>query len=474
MFSGNISQMPQPKKTNSAFRNLPSVDELLRSKAGRRIAVSAGERHAAVLARDVVAVLREQLGSGSGKELSKMKLASVAQSRLENAWFSEQLSGTRRVINATGVIIHTNLGRAALSENARHAVTEASGYCTLEYDLNTGKRGRRGGLAEKMLQELTGAESVLLVNNCAAAAFFVLTVFAAGSEVVISRGELVEIGGDFRVPDVLSQSGAVLREVGTTNRTKLADYQKAIGEETRVLLRVHPSNYRIVGFTATPSIQELAELAHKHNILFYEDIGSGALIDLSKTGLDDEPVVRASLEAGVDIVTFSGDKLLGGPQAGIIAGKAIYIDRLRSHPLCRALRLDKLAYAALEATLDAYRRDAASNEIPVQKMLSLTGDEIGLRASVFLDKLGKNKNLKFEITDGISAVGGGAAPGAQLHTKLIAVTHRNMTAPRLELALRQARPPVITRIVDDKVLIDLRTVAQDEEAELLAILEQLD
>jgi L-seryl-tRNA(Ser) seleniumtransferase len=360
-----------------------------------------------------------------------------------------------------------------LSKNARQAVADAAGYCALEYDLETGKRGRRGERAEKLLEELTGAESVLIVNNCAAAAFFVLTVFASGGEVVISRGELVEIGGDFRVPDVLSRSGAVLREVGTTNRTKLADYQKAINDTTRVLLRVHPSNYRIVGFTAAPSIKELADLAHKHEILFYEDIGSGALLDLSKVGLDDEPVVSRSLGAGVDIVTFSGDKLIGGPQAGIIAGKAVHMDRLRRHPLYRALRVDKLAYAALEATLDAYRRDAAASEVPVQRMLSLTSDEIGVRAREFIDKLHKTHKLKLELVDGVSAVGGGAAPNAELHTKLIALTHENMTAPRLELALRQSQPPVITRIVEDEVLIDLRTVTEEEEPELLAALEQL-
>jgi L-seryl-tRNA(Ser) seleniumtransferase len=465
--------MPQAKQTNAVLKNLPSVDELLRSDAGRAIAASAGERHAAAMTRDVIAALRKAATAGDAKEFSKRTLGLMARERLKNDWRIECLSGTRRVINATGVIIHTNLGRAALSENARRAISDAAGYCTLEYDLETGKRGRRGARAEKLLEQLTGAESVLLVNNCAAAAFFVLTVFAAGGEVVISRGELVEIGGDFRVPDVLSQSGATLREVGTTNRTKLADYEKAIGDKTRVLLRVHPSNYRIVGFTAAPSVNKLADLAHKHEILFYEDIGSGALIDLTEAGLADEPVVRASIDAGADVVTFSGDKLLGGPQAGIIAGKAVYIDRLRKHPLYRALRLDKLAYSALEATLDVYRRDGASSEIPVQKMLSLKSDEIGRRAERFVAGLKGKGNLRFEISDGVSAVGGGAAPSAQLHTRLIALTHENMTAPRLELTLRQSKPPIITRIVDNKVMIDLRTVTEAEESELHAVLERI-
>ena len=463
--------MPQAKRTNSILRHLPSVDELLRSKAGRAIAASAGERHAAVLVRDVVAGLREQMATPGVKERLKVELLSMAEGRLENAWQVERLAGTQRVINATGVIIHTNLGRAPLSDDARRAVAGAAGYCSLEYDLETGKRGRRGARAEKLLEELTGAESVLIVNNCAAAAFFVLTVFAAGGEVVISRGELVEIGGDFRVPDVLSQSGATLREVGTTNRTKLADYEKAINDKTRVLLRVHPSNYRIVGFTATPSVTELAALAQKRGVLFYEDIGSGALIDLAGAGLGDEPMVGASLVAGADVVTFSGDKLLGGPQAGIIAGKAEYVDRLRKHPLYRALRVDKLAYAALEATLEAYRRGAAI-DVPVQKMLSMTIDDISRRVDNFVRRLkkqtAKSADLRSEIVDGESAIGGGAAPTAHLATKLIALTHGKLSAPRLELALRQAEPPVISRILEDKVLIDLRTVAESEESELLA------
>jgi L-seryl-tRNA(Ser) seleniumtransferase len=469
--------MPAAKRTNLTLRNLPSIDELLRTVTAREIAAAAGERHAAALARQSVDTLRRELSAGSGTIGSKEELVGMSETLLENEWRAEQNAGTRRVINATGVIVHTNLGRAPLSDAARRAITDAVGYCTLEYDIATGKRGRRGARAEKLLEELTGADRVLIVNNCAAAAFFVLTDFAEGGEVIISRGELVEIGGDFRVPDVLSQSRAILREVGTTNRSKLSDYAKAINEKTRLLLRVHPSNYRIVGFTATPSIAELAALAHKHGILFYEDIGSGALIDLAPSGLADEPVVSASLTAGADIVTFSGDKLLGGPQAGIIAGKSEFIDRLRKHPLYRALRVDKLAYAALEATVEAYRRDQAASEVPVQRMLSITAVQIAERTLCFMGNLakrvGKRSDLKFEISEGESAVGGGAAPSAHLATKLIALSHQTINAPRLELALRQADPPVIARIVNDRVVIDLRTVAETEEAELLAVIADL-
>lgn len=458
------------KDVNSIMRQLPSVDELLRSQTASEIVSAAGEQHAVSLCRKTIEQIRHDLGKPSEKELSKQSLLSLSEQRLESEWRSEQLSGVRKVINATGVVIHTNLGRAPLSANARKAVGEVSGYCTLEYDIQTGKRGRRGRRAENLLAGLTGAEDVLIVNNCAAAAFFVLTAFASGGEVVISRGELVEIGGDFRVPDVLKQSRAKLHEVGTTNRTKIADYEEAINDKTRLILRVHPSNYRIVGFTAIPSVTELAELAHSKGILLYEDIGSGALIDMSGFGLGDEPVVARSISEGADIVTFSGDKLLGGPQSGIIAGKSELIARLRKHPLYRALRVDKLAYAALEATLDAYRREALS-EIPVLKMLSMSKDEIAKRVEHFAEQLEGKLNgisdLKFEILDGVSAIGGGAAPNVQLETKLLALSHPKIKTPRLEQLLRKADTPVIARIVDDKVMIDLRTVSDVEQLELL-------
>jgi L-seryl-tRNA(Ser) seleniumtransferase len=468
--------MPPAKAqtSNSVFRNLPSIDELLRLPSAQDIAAAAGDRHAAMLCRKVIGEIRRQLEKSASKDHTKQSLLALSENNLQVAWEAERISGINRVINATGVVIHTNLGRAPLSEKARQAVADGAGYCTLEYDVSTGKRGRRGHRAETLLAELTGAEDVLIVNNCAAAAFFVLTVFASGGEVVISRGELVEIGGDFRVPDVLSQSGATLHEVGTTNRTKLADYEKALNERTRLILRVHPSNYRIVGFTATPSVAELAELAHSRDLLLYEDIGSGALIDLSDLGLADEPVVSKSIADGADIVTFSGDKLLGGPQAGIIAGRKEFIAQLRKHPLYRAFRVDKIAYAALEGTLDAYRGDAAVNEIPVLRMLSRSKAEIETRverfAKQFEEKFGEFSDLKFEILDGLSAVGGGAAPAVQLKTKLLAVSHQKIKAPQLEQSLRNSMPPVITRIVDDRVVIDLRTVSEAEETELIEIL----
>lgn len=457
-------QMPT-SSPNTQLRNIPSVDEVLRSDTGRKISKSSGEKVATDLTRRFLDELRTDVTAGNAVGAGKTEFLKRVLMRMKQEWEAERRSGTRRVINATGVVIHTNLGRAPLSTDARKAVADASGYCALEYDVVTGKRGKRGRRAESLLVEMTGAEDVLIVNNCAAAAFFVLTVFAADGEVIVSRGEMVEIGGDFRVPDVLAQSGATLREVGTTNRTKLADYQKAINEETRVILRVHPSNYRIVGFTTMPTLAELSALSHDRNVLFYEDIGSGALIDLTEFGLKDEPIVRDSIAAGVDVVTFSGDKLLGGPQSGIIAGRAKVIERLRKHPLYRALRVGKTVYAALEATLDAYRR-SAYDEIPVLRMLRMTKEEIGERAEKFVAE-SQISDLRFEIIDGHSAIGGGAAPNVQLETRLIAISHARMSASKLEFKLRQNDVPIVTRIVDDHVVFDLRTVSEEDEVILI-------
>ena len=461
----------------SVFGLLPSIDELLSTKAVIAMIAELGRTRTLFLTRQALDSIRGDMRENSEppfnrlEELTREILLEEAIRRLKDAMRTERTSGLRRVINATGVVIHTNLGRAPLSENAKRAIAEAAGYCTLEYDIETGKRGPRGRKTEQLLIELTGAEDVLIVNNCAAAAFFVLTAFASGGEVVISRGELVEIGGDFRVPDVLTQSGASLREVGTTNRTKLADYEKAISANTRMILRVHPSNYRIVGFTTMPTAAELSALAKKHDLIFYEDIGSGALLHLSSIGIAGEPVVADSIAAGVDVVTFSGDKLLGGPQAGIIAGKSDLISKLRRHPLYRALRVDKITYAALEATLEIHRRGNALNEIPTLQMLSMSRDDVAVRAAQFVEKLrnnlGEKSDLKFEVIDGDSATGGGAAPDAKLETKLIALMHKSLSASVLEHKLRFAETSVITRIVDDRVLIDLRTVSETEESGLL-------
>ena len=319
---------------------------------------AAGNERASSIAREVIDKMRADVTAGSLPDRASM--LEKAEALLESEWTRSRRRAQQRVVNATGVIIHTNLGRSPLSEAAAKAVLDvAGGYSTTELDLESGKRGQRGGFSEELVCQLTGAEAALIVNNCAAAAFLVLTVFATGGEVIISRGELVEIGGDFRIPDVLEQSGARLREVGTTNRTKLADYEKAIGDNTRLVLRVHPSNYRVIGFTSAPTMLQLAELADSRGLLIYEDAGSGALLSMEGSGIRNEPIVGESLASGADIVTFSGDKLLGGPQCGIIVGKRDLIESLRKHSLYRTLRVDKLVYAALQATLDSYLRKAS-------------------------------------------------------------------------------------------------------------------
>jgi len=454
------------------LRELPSIDELLRSATGVSLLPLAGPSRLTVLARAAVEELRGEILAGTGENAD---ISERCELRLGELWQRSQRDAVQRVINATGVIIHTNLGRAPYSDAAKRAVSEVAAlYCTLEYDIETGNRGHRGSHAEAMIAELTGAEAAVIVNNCAAAAFLVLSVFASGGEVIVSRGELVEIGGDFRVPDVLVQSGATLREVGTTNRTKTADYEQAIGEQTRLILRVHPSNYRIVGFTAMPSVSELADLSHKNGVLLYEDIGSGALIDLSKYGLADEPIVADSIRDGADIVSFSGDKLLGGPQSGIIAGRRELIDRVRKHPLYRALRVDKLAYAALEATLGAYQRETALEEIPVLRMITVSKEAVRERtvkfAALLRSRVGEISDLRIEISDGRSAVGGGAAPLVQPETVVLSISHSRLSADELGATLRTAKPPVIGRIEDDRVLLDLRTVDVAEEEELLVAL----
>lgn len=474
-----------PEQTASRLkllRALPSVDALLRTEVARALKTSLGAQHLTRRARAVTDELRADLLAGAptiasaNGDYSREALLREAARRLERACTGEASSGLRHVINASGVILHTNLGRAPLSAAARRAVAdEAARYCTLEYDLETGERGRRGARVEKLLVELTGAEAALVVNNCAAAALLVLTVLAQGGETIISRGELVEIGGDFRVPDVMAQSGTLLKEVGTTNRTRLSDYRRAITEQTRLLMRVHPSNYRIVGFTAAPALTELAGLAHTLGLPLYEDAGSGALRDLSRFGLTGEPVISASIRDGADVISFSGDKLLGAAQAGLIVGRHEIIERLRKHPLYRALRTDKLTLAALEATLDAHRREALL-EIPMLRMLALTAEEITRRARSFTAKLRRQTAphaLRHEIIKGESAIGGGSAPTTHPSTTLIALTHETLSPEALEDSLRRSQTPVIARIAEGKVLLDLRTVAEDEEADLLAALRAL-
>src|SRR3989441_3717712 len=371
--------MAMIRSTNDLLRELPSIDSLLRTTTALSLQPLIGAKHLGALARRVTDEFRHEILADSNLErsfaggdggFSRDSLLEEAERCLAAIHEQESIRGLSHVINATGVILHTNLGRASLSDAARRAMLEAAGYCNLEFDLLTGTRGRRGARAEDLLANITGAESALVVNNCASAALLVLTVLAGDGETIVSPGELVEIGGDFRVPDVMSQSGTHMIEVGTTNRTRLSDYRKVVSANTRLLIRVHTSNYRIVGFTKTPTLGELAALANDHGLMLYEDSGSGALMDFSEYGIEGEPVIRASIEAGADAVSFSGDKLLGGPQAGCVVGRAATIERMRSHPLYRALRADKLRLAALEATLETYARDASVNELPTHRAKS--------------------------------------------------------------------------------------------------------
>jgi L-seryl-tRNA(Ser) seleniumtransferase len=456
---------------NQLLRALPSVDGLLRTETAQSIRKSAGAEQATILARAVIDGLRAQILAGSletGDGDATAAISVQAERRLTALHRQQIARGVRRVINATGVILHTNLGRAALSEAARQAAVEASAYCNLEFDLNSGSRGRRGARAEDLLATLTGTEAALVVNNCAAAALLVLTGLARDGETIVSRGELVEIGGDFRVPEVMAQSGTRMIEVGTTNRTKLIDYQNAITPDTRLIMRVHTSNYRIVGFTKTPDLKELASLAHERGLLLYEDAGSGALIDFTPFAIDGEPIIRESFDAGVDIISFSGDKLLGGPQAGLLVGRAEIIASLRKHSLYRALRADKLRIAALEATLEAYARNATTSELPTHQMISTSFDELKFRVTNFLELLQRSNlaTVRVEMIEGESAIGGGAAPTSRLRSPLISITHANHSANQIEEELRRSNPPVIARIEDDRVLLDLRTVATPDEPSL--------
>lgn len=462
--------MGNPRAADRAadLRLLPSTDDVMNAPAIREMLSSIGPRRLTSLARTAIESIRREVYENGQTAYSKENLLDAACKRVNDLWLSRRETRLRKVINATGVVIHTNLGRAPLSDTAIQAIRDAAAYCNLEYDVVSGKRGKRGSYVEDLLTELTGAEAALVVNNCAAAALLVLSVFGAGGEVIVSRGELVEIGGDFRIPDVLTQSGAVLKEIGTTNRTKLSDYEKAIGPNTQLVLRVHPSNYRIVGFTETPSLAALADLAHRREILLYEDAGSGALIDLGQFGLD-EPMISSSLADGADIVTFSGDKLLGGVQAGLIVGRRSLIEELRKHPLYRALRVDKLIYAALEATIESYLRGDEGETVPVLRMLGMTRDEIEERSRHFVDSLRTTMNSAgdVEIISGESVIGGGAAPGVRRETALVALKHSIRSAADIEQSLRSADTPVIARIENDRVLIDLRTVHESDEPELI-------
>jgi L-seryl-tRNA(Ser) seleniumtransferase len=459
------------KDLSARLRELPSVDLLLSRPRMLALAKTAGHGIVTQAARSVLDDVRAQLKSDPADSIVP-DLAGM-ESRIAAQVEAMLAPSLRRVINATGVILHTNLGRAPLSPEAAARIAEtATRYSNLEYDLPSGERGKRDVHTARLLAEVVGAKSSIVVNNNAAAVFLVLQTLAKGAEVIVSRGELIEIGDGFRIPDIMAESGAILREVGTTNRTRIRDYERAINERTRLLLRVHPSNFRITGFTERPSLEELVALGRRHQLPVFEDLGSGCLADLTASGVA-EPVARASCDAGVSIVSFSGDKLLGGPQAGIIAGDRELVERLRRNPLFRALRVDKLTIAALEVTLKAYHR-GAYDEIPALRMICMRADEIDRRAAHLAGHLRSAlpSDSGIEIRPGFSVIGGGSTPDQQFPTHLIAITSPRHSSTQLEERLRRPEHgiPVIARIEDDRLLLDLRTVSADEEPALAAAL----
>jgi L-seryl-tRNA(Ser) seleniumtransferase len=466
------------KRTISAeqaelLRQIPSVDELLGQPRLAALSERVDRNLVVEVARAVLADLRGRIVGDLNWTALGLSAASVEE--LISAEVERILSRSLQpVINATGVILHTNLGRAPLTEAAvdefRRTATQ---YSNLEYDLEAGARGKRDVHTGELLTRLTGAEAGIVVNNCAAAVLVTLAALARGSEVIVSRGELIEIGDGFRIPEIMEQSGAILREVGTTNRTRLADYENAINEKTRLLLRVHPSNFKVTGFTDKPSLEELVALSERSGLPLVEDLGSGCLVDLSEYGVS-EPTVRQSIVAGVSVVMFSGDKLLGGPQAGIIAGKKELIARIRRFPLFRALRVDKLTIAVLEATLGAYLR-AAWNEVPAIRMIRATPQELKRRAENFIRELRPELPLdevEIEIADGSSLAGGGSTPSQTLPTKIIRIASVRYSATKLEQRLRRAPAgaSVIARVEDDRLILDLRTVFPEQEPLLIKTL----
>jgi L-seryl-tRNA(Ser) seleniumtransferase len=451
------------------LRQIPAVNELLNRSALKELEARVGRRLVVECTRRVLERLRAQIIAGSHSGVS---LAALEQEIVSAAEAAARFS-LRPVINASGVILHTNLGRAPLARAAlEHLAEVADRYSNLEYDLEAGERGKRDVHTDRLFCQLLGAEKELVVNNNAAAVLLALNTLAEGAEVVVSRGELIEIGGSFRIPEVCAKSGAILREVGTTNRTRIEDYAAAINERTRLLLRVHPSNFRIVGFTARPSLEQFVELAQNHNLTSMEDLGSGCLIDLSTKGIRDEPTATASLKAGVDIITFSGDKLLGGPQAGILAGKRVLLERIRKNPLFRALRVDKLTIAALEATISLYLQEKI-DDIPALRMIHLPVEAIRRRAVGLAEKISARTQFSVRARDGESVIGGGSTPAQPLPTVLLAVTHTSRSGQELEQRLRRNSPPVIARVEEEAVLLDLRTVFEDQDEELLQALEAI-
>jgi L-seryl-tRNA(Ser) seleniumtransferase len=451
--------------SDNPFRQLPSVAKLLEHPALAAVRSLYPALLVSEAIRSELEILRTVLAAGETPPLNTTTISERVRTRLE----SDARPVLRSVINATGVVLHTNLGRSPLHEGAARAAYEAaSGYLNLELDLATGKRGSRQDSVRAGIKAITGAESGTAVNNCAAATVVVLRTLAVGKEVIVSRGQLIEIGGSFRIPEIMGVSGATLKEVGTTNITRLADYEKVIGPNTAALMRVHTSNYRIHGFTKSVDLPQLVELGKKHNLAVIDDAGSGQVIDLTPFGLPGEPLVSAGIAAGADLVLFSGDKLLGGPQAGIIAGKNALIERIERDPLMRAFRLDKMTLAALEATLRLYRDPAkALREIPTLRMLTTPLEALRTRAIAFAEKLRAVQGVSIEVRDDVAFVGGGSLPDVGLPTVVVVLKHTSISETEFAERLRTGSTPVIGRVQEGTVLLDLRTVFERQENDLI-------
>lgn len=448
------------------FAQLPSVDEMLNQE---RIIATLDEYPRNILLESIREAIEEKRRAivdlnQSDFDKFEVSLEKIVQNAINKCNLKYSLS-LKKVINATGTVLHTNLGRSLLSESIKDELWEAaSRYSNLEYDIDKGQRGSRYTHLTETIKRLTGAEDVLVVNNNAAAVLLVLSTMAKGGEAIVSRGELVEVGGSFRIPSIMSLSGADLVEIGSTNKTHLKDYEEAITENTKVLMKVHTSNYRILGFTQSIEVDELCELGKKHNLPVIEDLGSGVFVDVSKYGLSYEPTVLDSIRKGADIVTFSGDKMLGGPQAGIIVGKKEYIEKMKKNQLTRALRVDKLTICALEATLRMYLdEEKARKEIPTLRMLTYSMEELEKKANSLYSTIEYlNKYAKISIENGLSQVGGGSMPLETIDSKVIAITPDNMNVAMLEKKLRLSDAHIIARVYDDKYVLDTRTIFEDE------------
>lgn len=453
------------KQVGSRLRDLPSIDRLLKHSDCEALLARYNRDYVIRKCREILDEIRVDLKEGNGRADDSKEETVLA--RVRNRILTESQPGHVRVINATGTLLHTNLGRALLPEAAIEAMTEVARHTVnLEYDLAAGKRGRREETIQKLLVELTGADAATVVNNNAAAVLLALNTLAQGKEVIVSRGELIEIGGAFRIPEIMAKSGAILKEVGSTNRTHAADYENAIHENTALLLKVHTSNYKVVGFTSEVTLEQLVTIGKKHNLPVMEDLGSGALIDLSRYGLPKEPVVADRIRAGAAIVTFSGDKILGGPQAGLMVGRQEWIGRVNKNHLQRALRCGKLTLAALEATLRLYRQSPdITQAIPTLKAFTRSMEEIRAMGEQVLPKIQSVLGDTFRVTleENASQIGSGALPTEELPTVVIAIEGQKLGASAVAQRFRASHPPIIGRIKDDRLMLDLRTIFEPND-----------